>query len=206
MALHLGFDPGGTGRKIAHVAAAIDDDERLFIGHLSDQSVGIPGIQLSSFPYLDAATLGAIEGQLRTVLASLLELTGPVPAPGDDLLACALSRFGAVALSVDASSGFAVAGSSVRHTELAVGANFHTPDEAAFLCSATDWLRAGNMTPLHQRVFWKLVGLAIYRYFTGARTAAQVAGAASHGFGGGLTLGTAPRSGLRVFEAFPSEI
>lgn len=204
VALYIGFDPGGTGRKIAHVAAAIDDDDRLFIGHLRDRAFANPGLQFSSFPYLDAATLGAIEDRLRTALASLLALTGPCLAAGDDPLASALSRFDSVVVSVDAPSGFAIAGNSVRHTESAVN-NFNTPNEATFLSSAMAWLRASNLTPLQQRVFWKLVGFAIYRYFTGASNAAQVAGAASHGFGVGLTLDVAPHSGLRIFESFPSE-
>ncbi len=46
MALHIGFDPGGTGRKIAHLTAAIDDDDRLFVGYLRDGAFANPVMQL----------------------------------------------------------------------------------------------------------------------------------------------------------------
>jgi hypothetical protein len=205
VALFVGFDPGGTGRKIAHISAAVDDDDRLFIGHLRVGSFGNPGLELGSFPYLDAPTLAAIEDRIRSALVNVLESTGSRPPAGDDPLACALHRFGTVVVSVDASSGFAVAGNRVRHTESVVGANYTTPDEATFLSCASAWLRAGNLTPLHQRVFWKLVGLAIYRTFTAAGSAGRVAAAASAGIESDLTSRVAPGSGLHVFESFPSE-
>lgn len=206
MTLHIGFDPGGTGRKLAHMTAALDDDDRLFVGHLrAPAAFGNPAVQFSLFPYVDGQTRRAIEGQLRAALTSLLGSLGVSPAPDEDPLAFSLAHFGAVIVSVDAPSGFAMTGNSVRHTESAVGANFNTPDERTFLSSAMTWLGAGNMTPLRQRVFWKLIGFVIYGYFTGASSAAALARAASREIGADLKVSGATSSGVTIFESFPSE-
>jgi hypothetical protein len=206
VALHLGFDPGGTGRKIAHLAAAADGDGRLFVGHLSDGSFRDPGLAFGAFPYLDAATLSAIEARLRAVLRSLLAQTGTSPGVLRDPLALALDRFGAVIVSVDASAGFAAAGRSVRDTETCVGANVNTPDQETFLARTRRWVRAGNLPPLRQRVFWQLVGFAIYRFFTGAATGPELARAKSRGIRADLSVDADLARGVRVLEAFPSEI
>lgn len=206
MALSLGLDPGGTGRKLAHLAAAADDDDRLFVGHVRAPALGVPGLQLRAFPYLDAAAERAIEGALRAALESLCALLGVACGAGEDVCAALLARFGTVVVSVDACTGFAAHGYPVRHTESAVGENYGTPDERAFLAGARRWREAGNSTPLHQRVYWKLVGFALLRFFSGARTAAELAAAATRGLREDFTVRVGPRSGLWVFEAFPSEL
>ncbi|HZV02502.1 MAG TPA: hypothetical protein VFF73_37695 [Planctomycetota bacterium] len=205
MALHLGFDPGGTGKKLAHVTAALDGDERLFVGRLRDRALLLPVFQRATFPYLDGASVAAIEGALSAMLASLLAEIGPDVPAGADPREVALDRYGAVIVSVDASSGFAVPGSGRRHTEGCVGANFNTPDESRFLASAVEWHRLENVTPLNQRVYWKLVGFTIYRWFTRARSAAQVAAAAARRIGPGFTVTLERPTGVTIFESFPSE-
>lgn len=196
--------PAGSSRTSRRLPTT-DGDDRLFVGRLRDPPLGLPTFQPAAFSYLDAVSVAAIESRLEAALRSILASIRPPVPVGADPRAVALQRFGAIVVSVDASSGFASPGNGRRNTEAAVASNFNTPDEATFVASALAWLAQGNITPLNQRVYWKLVGFVIFRYFTGAATAAQVAASASQGIGPNFTLPPAQPVGVRIYESFPSE-
>ena len=204
MALHVGLDPGGTGRKWAYITVAVDGDERLFVGRLREPAIG-PEFQPATFPFLNADSIASIENCLQTALRDVLTEIGPPPPEGADPCVVALQRYGGVIASVDAPSGFAVAGHGRRETEANVASNFNTPDEAMFLMSAGQWMDTANQTPLQQRVYWKLVGFTIYRYFLGAAmTAADIGAAASAGLDQNFVLHLPQPVGMRILESFPS--
>jgi hypothetical protein len=205
MALHVGFDPGGTGDKWAYLTAAVDGDDRLFVGRLRDPTIRLPSFRPAAFMYLDPVAIASIERGVQAALTAILSQIGPPVPAGADPRVVAVQRFGAIIASVDAPSGFAIPGRGRRDTEANVAANFNTPDEATFLASAIRWIASNNVTPLNQRVYWKLVGFVIYQFFSSAATAVQVAAAASAGIGTTLTLNLTQPMGIRIFESFPSQ-
>ena len=205
MTLFIGLDPGGTGRKWAYLCATTDTSDKLYVGVARDASVQ-PIFAQQAFPYLAAATIDSIEGALNRCLLSLAHAMGvTVPAQACPVDAMH-SAFGSIVVSVDAPSGFSIPESSIRATEQAAGGNFNTPNEMAFLASAVRWVGEGNGTPLSQRVYWKLVGFAIYCYFSGANAAAEISAAAGAGIAADLILQLGPVAGIRILESFPSEI
>jgi hypothetical protein len=195
MALHIGFDPGGTGRKLAHVSAAADGDGRLFTGHLTSALFGTPEVQFERFPYVGPSVTRGVHAALDGLLRELLEAHGG--RAGEDLLGRAVAHFGGITVSVDAPCGFALPGWSSRESERSIGPNFNTPDEHTFLVSAQRWMAEDNQTPLQQRVFWKLIGFSLFAWFARATTAREIAACAA------LEVGA--RVPVRLFEAFPSE-
>ncbi|MBM4381224.1 MAG: hypothetical protein FJ086_18280 [Deltaproteobacteria bacterium] len=196
MALHLGFDPGGTGKKLAHVSAAADGDSRLFTGHLRTQAFGTPVVRFERFPFVAPVVARAVDEQMEQLLRELLDAHGARAGRGD-LLACAVQHFGGVTVSIDAPCGFALPGWPSRETERSLGPNFNTPSEQGFVSSAQRWMAEDNQTPLQQRVYWKLLGFSLFAWFGRTTSAAEVAAAAA------LPPGT--RVPVRLFESFPSE-
>lgn len=205
MTLFIGLDPGGTGKKWAYLCATTDDSEKLYVGVVRDTGAQ-PVFAQQAFPYLASPTIASIEEALNRCLRSLARSMGIAVADQTPPLDALGDRFDSIIVSVDAPSGFSVPGNNIRATERAAGGNFNTPNETAFLASAAGWVAAGNVTPLSQRVYWKLVGFTLYRFFSGAATAAGVSAAACAGIRAGLTLNLAPAPGVRILESFPSDI
>lgn len=205
MTLSIGFDPGGTGRKWSYVCAAIDDDERLFVGRLQD-GVRQPILDVGKFPFLSVSTIKSIHQCLDGLIYDLLTGSGAKFKGQQDPLKAALHTFGDILVAVDAPSGFAAPKNYVRNTERFVGNNFRTPDLSTFLNKAKDWLSKNNYTPLRQKVYWKLVGFCIYQYFLRCDLSDGVATNACAGVS--LNLKLSPKSfekyKIRVLESFPS--
>jgi hypothetical protein len=205
MALYVGIDPGGVPNAWAYICATADGWDRIVFGRLRDAAAAPPHFNAAGFPYLDPASLASLQTLLMAAmdeLAALLQVpAGHVPALGR-----LSNHYGSLFVAVDAPSGFAVPGNHCRNTEGFAGPNFATPAEPIFVAQGTAWENGvpRNVNALNAQILWKSVGLTIYRYYSGAATAAALAAIESAGITPNFHLHLVNVQGIRVLESFPS--
>ncbi len=207
MALLVGFDPGGTGKKWAYACAASETHDSLLVGRLRDPDVEIDFSE-QSFPYLSSDAIVSIRCAVGGYLAAIIRAHGWPVDEGADPIAQAATIFGGLVVSIDAPSGFAIAGENVRNTEQYACGNFNTPDQETFVSSAKRWIEEDNKPPLQQRVFWKLVGFSIYTSFNQAASATAISASVTQGLTKDLIIRIpdAELAGkIRLLESFPTQ-